>query len=193
MVEENLMKTIIKTFVDHLRHRDLHGCFQFDRYTAQQAFKFGRVQSLIGDLKWGTAHSLYCFTWYSCQDFYVARILISQRLYVVCRYVLISRPSDWTDQLRFKFLEGLDAFLELLKCMQVTQQKNPLICAERQVDFECFQLTDVTVSQGMDPVIRQVGQHIEMEPEWEAAFTLQMKLTNIITMIQDWCSTDVSN
>lgn len=48
------------------------------------------------------------------------------------------------------------------------------------------------VSQGMDPVLRQVGQHIEMEPEWEAAFTLQMKLTNIISMIQDWCSTDVS-
>ncbi|XP_070697048.1 E3 ubiquitin-protein ligase UBR2 isoform X3 [Pempheris klunzingeri] len=127
MVEENLMTTIIRTFVDHLRHRDLQGRFQFDRYTAQQAFKFGRVQSLIGDLK----------------------------------YVLISRPSDWTDQLRLKFLEGLDAFLELLKCMQ-----------------------------GMDPVVRQVGQHIEMEPEWEAAFTLQMKLTPIISMIQEWCSTD---
>ncbi|XP_008292060.1 E3 ubiquitin-protein ligase UBR2 isoform X2 [Stegastes partitus] len=127
MVEENLMTTIIRTFVDHLRHRDLQGRFQFDRYTAQQAFKFGRVQSLIGDLK----------------------------------YVLISPPSDWTDQLRLKFLEGLDAFLELLKCMQ-----------------------------GMDPVVRQVGQHIEMEPEWEAAFTLQMKLTHIISMIQEWSSTD---
>uniref|UniRef100_A0A3Q1FII4 E3 ubiquitin-protein ligase n=1 Tax=Acanthochromis polyacanthus TaxID=80966 RepID=A0A3Q1FII4_9TELE len=87
MVEENLMTTIIRTFVDHLRHRDLQGRFQFDRYTAQQAFKFGRVQSLIGDLK-------------------------------------------------------------------------------------------------------QVGQHIEMEPEWEAAFTLQMKLTHIISMIQEWSSTD---
>lgn len=53
MVEENLMTTIIRTFVDHLRHRDLQGRFQFDRYTAQQAFKFGRVQSLVGDLKWG--------------------------------------------------------------------------------------------------------------------------------------------
>ncbi|XP_030603407.1 E3 ubiquitin-protein ligase UBR2 isoform X2 [Archocentrus centrarchus] len=127
MVEENLMTTIIRTFVDHLRHRDLQGRFQFDRYTAQQAFKFGRVQSLIGDLK----------------------------------YVLISPPSEWSDQLRLKFLEGFDAFLELLKCMQ-----------------------------GMDPVVRQVGQHIEMEPEWEAAFTLQMKLTNIISMIQEWCSTD---
>ncbi|XP_054456665.1 E3 ubiquitin-protein ligase UBR2-like [Anoplopoma fimbria] len=127
MVEQNLMTTIIRTFVDHLRHRDLQGRFQFERYTAQQAFKFGRVQSLIGDLK----------------------------------YVLISQPSEWSDQLRLKFLEGLDAFLELLKCMQ-----------------------------GMDPVVRQVGQHIEMEPEWEAAFTLQMKLTHIISMIQEWCSTD---
>uniref|UniRef100_A0A3Q3JHU5 E3 ubiquitin-protein ligase n=1 Tax=Monopterus albus TaxID=43700 RepID=A0A3Q3JHU5_MONAL len=127
MVEENLMTTIIRTFVDHLRHRDLQGRFQFDRYTAQQAFKFGRVQSLIGDLK----------------------------------YVLISHPTEWNDQLRLKFLGGLDAFLELLKCMQ-----------------------------GMDPVMRQVGQHIEMEPEWEAAFTLQMKLTHIISMIQEWCSTD---
>uniref|UniRef100_A0A1A8MWJ8 E3 ubiquitin-protein ligase n=1 Tax=Nothobranchius pienaari TaxID=704102 RepID=A0A1A8MWJ8_9TELE len=127
MVEENLMTTIIRTFVDHLRHRDPQGRFQFDRYTAQQAFKFGRVQSLIGDLK----------------------------------YVLISPPPEWSDQLRNKFLEGFDAFLDLLKCMQ-----------------------------GMDPVMRQVGQHIEMEPEWEAAFTLQMKLTHIIYMIQEWCSTD---
>ncbi|KAM4607650.1 LOW QUALITY PROTEIN: E3 ubiquitin-protein ligase UBR2 [Polymixia lowei] len=127
IVEENLMTTIIRTFVDHLRHRDLQGRFQFERYTAQQAFKFRRVQSLIGDLK----------------------------------YVLNSRPTEWSDPLREKFLEGLDAFLELLKCMQ-----------------------------GMDPVVRQVGQHIEMEPEWEAAFTLQMKLTHIIYMIQEWCATD---
>lgn len=49
------------------------------------------------------------------------------------RYVLISRPSDWTDQLRIKFLEGLDAFLELLKCMQVTQQKTRFLA---QVDGE---------------------------------------------------------
>lgn len=74
--------------------------------------------------------------------------------------------------------------------MQVT---NALTCAGRPVGLERVQLTDASVSQGMDPVVRQVGQHIEMEPEWEAAFTLQMKLTNIITMIQDWCSTDVSN
>lgn len=43
----------------------------------------------------------------------------------------------------------------------------------------------------MDPITRQVGQHIEMEPEWEAAFTLQMKLTLVISMMQDWCALDV--
>ncbi|XP_069420578.1 E3 ubiquitin-protein ligase UBR2 isoform X5 [Ovis canadensis] len=127
ITEENLMTTIIKTFMDHLRHRDVQGRFQFERYTALQAFKFRRVQSLILDLK----------------------------------YVLISKPAEWSDGLRQKFLEGFDAFLELLKCMQ-----------------------------GMDPITRQVGQHIEMEPEWEAAFTLQMKLTHVISMIQDWCALD---
>ncbi|KAJ4923809.1 hypothetical protein JOQ06_028064 [Pogonophryne albipinna] len=38
----------------------------------------------------------------------------------------------------------------------------------------------------MDPVVRQVGQHIEMEPEWEAAFTLQMKLSPIISLLEEW-------
>ncbi|KAM4835181.1 E3 ubiquitin-protein ligase UBR2 isoform 1-T1 [Thomomys bottae] len=127
ITEENLMAIIIKTFMDHLKQRDAQGRFQFERYTALQAFKFRRVQSLILDLK----------------------------------YVLISKPTEWSDELRQKFLEGFDAFLELLKCMQ-----------------------------GMDPIIRQVGQHIEMEPEWEAAFTLQMKLTHVISMMQDWCALD---
>ncbi|PIO38786.1 hypothetical protein AB205_0165500 [Aquarana catesbeiana] len=127
ITEENLMTIIIRTFMDHLRHRDVQGRFQFERYTALQAFKFRRVQSLVLDLK----------------------------------YLLISKPPEWSSALRFKFLEGFYAFLELLKCMQ-----------------------------GMDPITRQVGQHIEMEPEWEAAFTLQMKLTHIISMMQDWCSID---
>ncbi|XP_032756485.1 E3 ubiquitin-protein ligase UBR2 isoform X2 [Rattus rattus] len=127
ITEENLMTVIIKAFMDHLKHRDAQGRFQFERYTALQAFKFRRVQSLILDLK----------------------------------YVLISKPTEWSDELRQKFLQGFDAFLELLKCMQ-----------------------------GMDPITRQVGQHIEMEPEWEAAFTLQMKLTHVISMVQDWCALD---
>jgi len=46
--------------------------------------------------------------------------------------------------------------------------------------------------QGMDGVTRQASQHVEYEPEWESAFNLQLKLSDILTIVQDWCATDVS-
>ncbi|XP_056332671.1 E3 ubiquitin-protein ligase UBR1 [Danio aesculapii] len=77
------------------------------------------------------------------------------------RYILISKPSVWTEALRVKFLEGFRVFLHFLGCMQ-----------------------------GMEEVKRQFGQHVEVEPEWEAGFTLQMQLRHILAMFQDWCSSD---
>ncbi|KAI4878590.1 hypothetical protein NFI96_016707 [Prochilodus magdalenae] len=77
------------------------------------------------------------------------------------RYILISKPTVWTEQLRGKFLEGLGAFLGLLNCMQ-----------------------------GMEEVRRQFGQHIEVEPEWEAGFSIQIQLRHILSMFQDWCASD---
>uniref|UniRef100_A0A8C2B7D4 E3 ubiquitin-protein ligase n=1 Tax=Cyprinus carpio TaxID=7962 RepID=A0A8C2B7D4_CYPCA len=77
------------------------------------------------------------------------------------RYILISKPSVWTETLRVKFLEGLRTFLHFLCCMQ-----------------------------GMEEVKRQLGQHVEVEPEWEAGLTLQMQLRHILAMFQDWCSSD---
>ncbi|XP_061156540.1 E3 ubiquitin-protein ligase UBR1 isoform X3 [Syngnathus typhle] len=77
------------------------------------------------------------------------------------RYILISKPSVWNSKLRKQFLEGFNAFLGLLKCMQ-----------------------------GMEEVERQFGQHIAVEPEWEAGFTLQIQLRHILAMFQDWCSSD---
>ena len=44
----------------------------------------------------------------------------------------------------------------------------------------------------MDGVTRQLSQHVEYEPEWEGAFNLQLKLADILTILLDWCSTDVS-
>lgn len=44
----------------------------------------------------------------------------------------------------------------------------------------------------MEELKRQVGQHIEVEPEWEAGFTIQIQLRHILSMFQDWCSSDVS-
>ena len=46
--------------------------------------------------------------------------------------------------------------------------------------------------QGMEEVKRQFGQHIEVEPEWEAGFSLQIQLRHILSMFQDWCASDVS-
>uniref|UniRef100_A0A671WAZ7 E3 ubiquitin-protein ligase n=1 Tax=Sparus aurata TaxID=8175 RepID=A0A671WAZ7_SPAAU len=77
------------------------------------------------------------------------------------RYILISKPSIWTDELRTQFIEGFKVFLGLLKCMQ-----------------------------GMEEVKRQFGQHIAVEPEWEAGFSLQIQLRHILAMFQDWCSSD---
>jgi E3 ubiquitin-protein ligase UBR2 len=77
------------------------------------------------------------------------------------KYLLTFKPDMWTQDLRLGFLHGIQIVLRLLKSMQ-----------------------------GMDSVTRQVGQHMEYEPEWESAFTLHIKLSALITSIIEWCSTD---
>lgn len=77
------------------------------------------------------------------------------------RYILGFKPTEWTEDLRRQFLHGLQILVKLLKEMQ-----------------------------GMDSVNRQTGQHMEYEPEWEAAFNLHIKLAHVITLVLDWCSTD---
>ncbi|OBS60397.1 hypothetical protein A6R68_08476 [Neotoma lepida] len=44
--------------------------------------------------------------------------------------------------------------------------------------------------QGMEEIRRQVGQHIEVDPDWEAAIAIQMQLKNILLMFQEWCACD---
>ncbi|KAK3538210.1 hypothetical protein QTP70_033114 [Hemibagrus guttatus] len=84
-----------------------------------------------------------------------------QVIFIDLKYILISKPIVWTEQLRRKFLEGFTVFLGFLQCMQ-----------------------------GMEEVKRQVGQHIEVEPEWEPGFNIQIQLHHILSMFQDWCSSD---
>ncbi|PNI94589.1 UBR1 isoform 7, partial [Pan troglodytes] len=43
---------------------------------------------------------------------------------------------------------------------------------------------------GMEEIRRQVGQHIEVDPDWEAAIAIQMQLKNILLMFQEWCACD---
>ncbi|XP_008102293.2 E3 ubiquitin-protein ligase UBR1 isoform X2 [Anolis carolinensis] len=77
------------------------------------------------------------------------------------RYILISKPTVWTDKLRDQFLEGFRSFLNIL-----------------------------TYMQGMEEIKRQIGQHIEVDPDWEAAIAIQMQLKNILFMFQEWCACD---
>ncbi|CAF0909766.1 unnamed protein product [Adineta ricciae] len=77
------------------------------------------------------------------------------------RYLLGVIPDQYTAELRENFINGFRAFLQLLKFMH-----------------------------GMDKVTRQVGQHIEFDPEWETAFNLVIKTQAVIASILDWCSSD---
>lgn len=46
--------------------------------------------------------------------------------------------------------------------------------------------------QGMEEIKREIGQHVEVDPDWEAAISIQMQLKNILLMFQEWCACDVS-
>ncbi|XP_060806415.1 E3 ubiquitin-protein ligase UBR1 [Amyelois transitella] len=74
------------------------------------------------------------------------------------KYLLSSVPGSFDDELRKGFLHGLSLMMNLLVMMQ-----------------------------GMDSVVRQVGQHMEYEPEWESAFNLHVKLAHSITLCIEWC------
>ena len=39
--------------------------------------------------------------------------------------------------------------------------------------------------------MRQVGQHVEFDPEWETAFNIVIKIQSSLSLILDWCSKDV--
>lgn len=77
------------------------------------------------------------------------------------KYLLSFKPDVWTEDLRRGFLHGMQTLIKFMKAMQ-----------------------------GMDAVTRQVGQHMEYEPEWESAFTLHIKLSTVISLVIDWCASD---
>ncbi|XP_052749909.1 E3 ubiquitin-protein ligase UBR1 isoform X2 [Galleria mellonella] len=77
------------------------------------------------------------------------------------KYLLSSVPATFSDDLRKGFMHGLSLMLNLLVMMQ-----------------------------GMDSVVRQVGQHMEYEPEWESAFNLHVKLAHSITLALEWAAAE---
>ncbi|XP_042869971.1 E3 ubiquitin-protein ligase UBR2-like isoform X4 [Penaeus japonicus] len=77
------------------------------------------------------------------------------------KYLLGVKPEVWTRELRSGFLHGYNLLLRLLGMMQ-----------------------------GMDPMVRQVGTHMEYEPEWESAFNLHIKLAAVIPLVIEWAASD---
>lgn len=77
------------------------------------------------------------------------------------KYLLTVTPEEWTDGMRKNFLHGTHSLLTLLNWMQ-----------------------------GMDSVVRQVGQHVEFEAEWETGINLQLKLASVVTLTLKWCGSD---
>ncbi|KAK4308495.1 hypothetical protein Pmani_019811 [Petrolisthes manimaculis] len=77
------------------------------------------------------------------------------------KYLLGVKPEVWTNDLRRGFLHGYNLILRLLSMMQ-----------------------------GMDPMVRQVGTHMEYEPEWESAFNLHIKLAAVIPLVIEWAASD---
>lgn len=76
-------------------------------------------------------------------------------------YLINHKPLKWTTQLRRNVIEAAELFLDILNSMQ-----------------------------GIDSVRRQLGQHLEYEPDWEPAMALQQRLTGLITRFVIFLSYD---
>lgn len=46
--------------------------------------------------------------------------------------------------------------------------------------------------KGVDSVKRQTGAHVEFENEWEGAFNLQIKISEVFGPFLEWCFVKVS-
>ncbi|KAG8196917.1 hypothetical protein JTE90_027621 [Oedothorax gibbosus] len=76
-------------------------------------------------------------------------------------YLVNVPPPQWNDQLRKHFCSGMQSFFTLLGMMQ-----------------------------DMDPVVRQLGSHVEYEAEWESGINLQLKVATVVTLLLNLCCND---
>lgn len=187
-------------------HQDVNSRFFFLGYNSD---KLSRIQIIFHDLRSVNRMEVFrnetCLfnvhSWVWDVD-HVSCLLYVNECFLFVRYILISKPAVWTAELRVQFLEGFKVFLRLLRCMQVTLTSaatHPMAASESRTFtlvmitwrllIHCFQFP---FFKGMEEVKRQFGQHIAVEPEWEAGFSLQIQLRHILPMFQDWCSSEVS-
>lgn len=107
--EANVIKVIVDTVMELLHeHLDASNRFFFPGHSPD---KFSRIQLIFHDLRSLIAKQINppCL------------LFLSNLKYdhFFLRYILISKPSVWSEELQTQFIEGFRAFLKLLKCMQV--------------------------------------------------------------------------
>lgn len=107
--EANVIKVIVDTVMELLReHLDASNHFFFPGHSPD---KFSRIQLIFNDLRSLIAkqvNPLYLLSWSNLKYDHFS-----------LRYILISKPSVWSEELQTQFIEGFRTFLKLLKCMQV--------------------------------------------------------------------------
>lgn len=89
-------------------HLDASNHFFFPGYSPD---KFSRIRLIFHDLRLLNTAQMTQPCVLSLSKFDCDRVSL--------RYILISKPSVWTEELRTQFVEGFRVFLKLLKCMQV--------------------------------------------------------------------------
>lgn len=97
-------------------HLDANNRFHFQGYNSD---KFFRIQVIFHDLRWvgiGSGFRTVSTSRFPALDIFGPNHEVT---FVFPRYILISKPSVWAEELRIQFLEGLKNFLALLNCMQV--------------------------------------------------------------------------
>lgn len=81
---------------------------------------------------------------------------------VLIRYVLRTKPDEWSPPLRIEVLKAYHCLLELMSWLQ-----------------------------GADPVRRQRQQHVEREEPWEHCFNFSILMQPAVLLFLEWCISDV--
>ncbi|KAH9628503.1 hypothetical protein HF086_017329 [Spodoptera exigua] len=164
-IDELIVEAMIINMLPALRNESL----KLQNFVSQEpSLRLAVSQVALGEEVWGASTSVGGGGGVACGgrlEFDRTHIPMAFKraqfiLYDV-KYLLSSVPTSFDDDLRKGFMHGMSLMLNLLVMMQ-----------------------------GMDSVVRQVGQHMEYEPEWESAFNLHVKLAHSITLSLEWCAAE---
>lgn len=140
-------------------HLDANNRFFFLGYNSD---KFSRIQFIFHDLRLLNRKELFLPAKLLSQLLVAPLKNVTKLGLLSLRYILISKPSVWTEELRTQFLEGFKVFLKLLKCMQVmmisTLIHSVIVCNNRTFTSGHGNLTHLIVTDSQ-PLFLSLSGH----------------------------------